>query len=442
VDSGNLLFKQATIAEGPSQERLTAEGIIKIYTSMKVDAVAVAPMDLAAGTELLLASQKQGFPWLSANLLDSKGQTLFEPARIKKIGAVKVGIIGLTGPLNAPLSGVRQADWRTLLPALIKKTARQCDILILLSSLSPAENQEIAREFSALHLILAAVLDSGNMNPTQVNNSLITQTDRQGKYQGVLTIDWHKNGKWGTSTNEDLSTLRNRLAALNWQLQRMQQQADPQQHEYLAKVRMIEMDRDSVARQIKTAEFKEMDTTNGKNSSPAISSFSFNFVALKQSLPEAPEIRAILTGIKQQIHDMNRKVSRKEENLPFLGHDGCAGCHPAQTAFWRGTSHSRAWETLQKANQAFNLECLPCHVISSSEMPVQRNQLLSLPKSLQTVGCENCHVGPGKAHAANPEQFHMKKQVEERICLSCHTPQHDNNFNYQEKMPRIACPPN
>jgi hypothetical protein len=56
VDSGNLLFKQARIPVGPSQEQLTAEGIIKIYTAMQVDAVAVAPLDLASGLALLQTS--------------------------------------------------------------------------------------------------------------------------------------------------------------------------------------------------------------------------------------------------------------------------------------------------------------------------------------------------------------------------------------------------
>jgi len=40
---------------------LTAEGIIKIYTTMKVDAVAVAPLDLAAGPDILLVVRSRGF---------------------------------------------------------------------------------------------------------------------------------------------------------------------------------------------------------------------------------------------------------------------------------------------------------------------------------------------------------------------------------------------
>ncbi|HER63509.1 MAG TPA: hypothetical protein ENO11_05995, partial [Desulfobacteraceae bacterium] len=78
------------------------------------------------------------------------------------------------------------------------------------------------------------------------------------------------------------------------------------------------------------------------------------------------------------------KLTQKEENLPFLGHEGCKTCHPRQTAFWQATNHSKAWETLKKRNQARNLECLPCHVITSRELALSRDQLLSLPNPCLT----------------------------------------------------------
>lgn len=305
VDSGNLLFKQAQIPNGPSQEQLTAQGIIKIYTAMQVDAVAVAPLDLAAGLALLKTSQQQGFPWLSANLLDEKGRPLFQPVRIKKIGKIKAGIIGLTGAVSSLPAGVTRPDWRTMLPALIKKTARQCDILILLSSLSPAENQEIARQFPALHLILAADLGSGNMNPQQVNNTLITQTDRQGKYQGILSIDWQKSGKWGKTKDEELTDLRNRLGALDWQIQRMRQRTDLQQPEYIEKIALVEKDKKTMEQQIKTMEQSLAPGSAGGQKAPC--SFSNTFLALQQSMAEAPEIKAIVTEIKQQINAIHQK---------------------------------------------------------------------------------------------------------------------------------------
>lgn len=438
VDSGNLLFKQAQIPNGPSQEQLTAEGIIKIYAAMQVDAVAVAPLDLAAGLALLQTSQKQGFPWLSANLLDEDGHPLFQPVRIKKIGKIKAGIIGLTGAVSSLPAGVTHADWRTVLPALIKKTTRQCDILILLSSLSPAENQEIAQQFPAIHLILAADLNSGNMNPQQVNNTLITQTDRQGKYQGILTIDWNKNGRWGMARKEELTGMRNRLDALDWQIQRMRQRKDLQQPEYIDKIKLVEKDRKTVEQQIKTLEQPLVPGPASGQTAPC--SFSYTFLALQQSMAEAPEIKAIVTEIKQQINTLHQNKTSKGETLPFLGPDGCKSCHPVQTKFWQTTRHARAYQTLQRQGQAFILECLPCHVTTSPGFTLGKDQLLTLPPGLQTVGCENCHIGQGRSHAGNPKQFQMTKQVAEKICLSCHTKERDNNFEYQKKLKLISCP--
>jgi hypothetical protein len=435
VDSGNLLFKRPQIPQGPSPEQLTAEGIIKAYSAMQVDAVAVGPFDLAGGIALLQTSKKQGFPWLSANLLDQKSRPLFQPVRIKKIGKIKAGIIGLTGTVSALPAGITVADWRTVLPALIKKTAGRCDILILLSSLSPADNQEIAQKFPAIHLILTASLDSGNRNPQQINNTLITQTDRQGKYQGILTLDWNKSGRWATAKETELIGLRNRLNALDQQIQRMRQQTNPQQPDHTANITMAEKEKQTVEQQIKTL---ATDSANGK---PEPCSFSHTFMALQQSLPETPEIKAIITEIKRQINTPRQTTST---TVPpsLLGHDGCKNCHPAQTKFWQTTRHAGAYQTLQKQNQALNPECLPCHVTAGPGRPLHRDQLLSLPPGLQEVGCENCHIGTGRSHADNPKQSQMTRQVAAPICLSCHTKEHDKHFDYQKMRKIISCPAN
>ncbi len=265
--------------------------------------MAVAPLDLASGFALLQTTQKQGFPWLSANLLDQNGLPLFQPTRIKKIGKIKAGIIGLTGALSSLPQGITRAEWQTILPALIEKTSHQCDILILLSSLSPAENQEIAQQFPALHLILAADLGGGNMNPQQVNNTLITQTDRQGKYQGLLNVDWNKSGRWGKAREEELNSLRNKLGALDWQLERMRTRKDLQQPEYIEKIKQAERDRETVDQQIMTLEQSPATASADGQNLPC--SFTYNFLALQNSLAEAPEITALVTDIKRQIFDIH-----------------------------------------------------------------------------------------------------------------------------------------
>ncbi len=77
LDSGNLLFKRGRIGHGPNQDRLTAKAIIQAYKDIGYDAVGVGPLDLAGGIDLLLKSQAQGFPWVSANITDSRGNPFF-----------------------------------------------------------------------------------------------------------------------------------------------------------------------------------------------------------------------------------------------------------------------------------------------------------------------------------------------------------------------------
>ncbi len=299
VDAGNLLGKQTQIGTGPSPERLTAEGIIKIYTAMKVDGVAIGPFDLAAGLDLLHNSQKQGFPWLSANLLDDKGKPLFPQARIKKIGKITAGIIGMTSIDGTGVTlppAISCAKWQTVLPELIEKTAKKCDILILLSTLNPEENKEIAQQFPALHILLTANHSAGNMSPKQINTAMLTQTDRQGKYQGILTIDWHSGGKWGTGQTEEMNALRNQLGALNRQLQRMQQKQDEHHPEYTEKIKVVAVSKAEVEKEIQKREQPPTDSTTSQ-----ASILSYTFLALIPSIPEDPHIKSMVAEIKQKV---------------------------------------------------------------------------------------------------------------------------------------------
>ncbi len=310
VDAGNLLSRQPRLLSAPSPERLTAEGIIAIYTAMQVDGVAVGPLDLAAGLDLLHSSHKQGFPWLSANLLDAQGKPLFSPYRIKEAGALKAGIIGLTGmsaidPATSLPGGASCAQWQTVLPDIIGKIASQCDILILLSSLNLKENQEIAQQFSEIGVIITADPKHGNMNPQQIGNAMITQTDRQGKYQGVLTIDWHKNGKWGNLQEEELRNLRQQLTAREQQWQQMDARKNGQQPEYMEEMKKMASARATLEQDIKEKE------RQAEKSSRAASTLSHKFFPLTPDIPEEARIKALVTTISNNIAAL-----RQQNNSP------------------------------------------------------------------------------------------------------------------------------
>ena len=111
------------------------------------------------------------------------------------------------------------------------------------------------------------------------------------------------------------------------------------------------------------------------------------------------------------------------------------------TDFWQKTAHARAWQTLVRVQQQFNQDCLICHVTLPTydmETVLDNNLLATLPPEFRGVGCEACH-GPGRDHAAQPEQV-RPRPADEKTCLLCHTPDHDNNFNFADKVQRIRCP--
>ncbi len=248
LDAGNLLFKQATVVH--SQELLTATGIMEIYQKMAYDAVAVGPHDLAAGIEFLKNGRVADFPWLSANLIDKNNARIFPAVKILTRGSMKIGIIGLTGKIAAKSQEAVVVDWRKVLPEHLQHLKNECQLVIVLSSLSDQDNNELTRQFPQVHLLISADQQLGNITPKVDNGTLVTQTMSQGKYLGVLDIDWISGSGWAKNEEE---------------------------------------------RRIATE----------KGGSHPLSSFTGNFIPLNKNLPEDRQIAARIEEIKQQINKLS-----------------------------------------------------------------------------------------------------------------------------------------
>ena len=367
---------------------------------MGYDAVAVGPLDLAAGVDFLKKQTRSRLSWISANLLNADDSPIFLPFIIKKTGQSKTGIIGLTRSDSLPVN-LHTGDWRTILPAQLQILSKKCDHIILLSNLSKNDIDEIAQRYPDILIIISADPQSSNLNPIVSNNTLITQTVQQGKYLGRLDIAWGNSGKWESG-------------------------------------------------------FDKQRENKAEGTLP--STFISRIIALQSSLPESDDIEKVIAGIKQQISRVNTSSqqanivsneSTAQKTAPpgtlFAGFEQCRTCHPVQTDFWKSTQHAGSYTTLVNAGQANNLECLPCHVTHethpSRKAPADMAELLSLPSSMQAVGCEICH-GAGRSHAENPQVIKPIRRAEKNICLNCHTKERDADFNYEKKIILIQCPTN
>jgi hypothetical protein len=458
LDGGNLLFKQELLSPALLQQaKITAGGIIDAYNIIRYDAVAVGKNDLAAGLAFLedQAARAQ-FKWLSANLVrKSTGKPIFSAGMIQQVGSLSVGVIGLTA-YDGSVRFHKSEDaviypWQSVLPDLVAELSPQCDLLILLSNNESKQNQEIAESFPDIHIIIQSTPQSRNLKPHVSNKSLIAQTGKQGKYLGWMLINWQKSKTWGREgTTKELATKKQELDGINGRISRIERREKKEDLPSNASYQKLLSTKEKLLSEII---FLENEIYDLKESGLAPSTFANHFVPLDIHLPDHPAVKEIVDTSKINVNQAGRAQAKDAigtaaqpklqiEKLVFTGWKACAQCHKTQADFWTKTDHASAYQTLAEQEQQYNLGCLPCHVTAEyKDIKISANDalLLSLPAELQQVGCEVCH-GPGKDHASSQVASDISRKPISSICTRCHTPEQDEEFNYDNDIEKIACP--
>jgi cytochrome c554/c'-like protein len=454
VDSGNLLFKRSRISKGPSQEKLKADSIVAIYQDLGYDAVGVGPLDLAAGIDFIQLSNKKDFPWVSANIIDTHGKPVFRQWINKELGNTKIAITAITAIPGNTFAGIIIEPWEEMLPAILAqiKQENNAAFVILLSTLSNEENIRIAKLFPSINILIGADVRKRNISPKLMNNCLITQTEKQGKYQGLLEINFGKQRQWGQDSEKQLADLQNKLGALNWQLSRLEKKTELAENNARHRATLTRLINEKQALSKQISSFKET-ISREKETGPFNDQYTYRFIGLSKKMPDDQATAAKLNLLNLAIRELNKKtkaMTRKRQNNStspishnIVGYDVCTTCHLPQAKFWKSTRHAAAYETLLNIKKNLDLECLPCHLtLNTKDNALNHNSLeilLSLPAELQSVGCESCH-GAGKNHSISPERFKLMRIPEKGICLTCHTPDHDDNFEYNRKLLQVSCP--
>ena len=442
MDSGNALFKSPNLPKNDNQQLIKAEGIIGIYSKMAFDAVNVGPKDLAGGISFL--KDRGELPWISANLYDSKGLSVFPQFVIKDLGSLKIAVIGVTiSPLKLE-KGYIYKDWQDTMPGIIAEVENTVQFIVLLSTYPPEVNTAIAERYSQIRVIISADHNQGNIQPRLINNALLTQTADRGKYLGYLTLSKLLKPQWYNHIGLNIRNIQQQLQPINYRLNRLQKiQAKTTSQDKL--FRKLTAQKEDLVLKLNDLKNQENDATIEQ------SKYIARFIALGKLIEDDLQIQSMVEQVKDQVAAYNKK--RQEEsairqlsrryNKNLTGYKTCGQCHELQMKFWLTTSHANAITTLKSKGEEDNSECIVCHVTQEPELFEQVSQnsvfLLNLPKQLQAVGCESCH-GAGRIHAANPEEKLMDTVISPQICLNCHTSERDDDFNYASKRSNIACP--
>ncbi len=134
-----------------------------------------------------------GKPLLCGNMFDGQGNLIkgLAPYSIQTFGTLKVGLIGLTDPMDVYMAVFRldakhPAD---VLPNLIAETRSQgVKFLILLSHLSSTIDQQLADNIPGIDLIIGGHDHKKLYPPLDVNETIIAQAGDYGQFLGRLDL--------------------------------------------------------------------------------------------------------------------------------------------------------------------------------------------------------------------------------------------------------------
>lgn len=164
LDSGDtiqgtpLTYYHAKIDNKPPDPMMT------VMSAMGYDAMAVGNHEYEFGWDVLNKARAEArFPWLSANTY-KKGtdQTYFEPFTIKQVGAVRIGILGLTTPGMPSLDDPERYYSKIEVREPVSEARKWVAVL--------RQKEHVDLVIIAMHMGLEADLRTGEKNPGQMPN--------------------------------------------------------------------------------------------------------------------------------------------------------------------------------------------------------------------------------------------------------------------------------
>lgn len=121
---------------------------------------------------------------------------------------------------------------------------------------------------------------------------------------------------------------------------------------------------------------------------------------------------------------------------PWVGADGCATCHPAETAQWLTTPHARAWQSLVDDGHAADPECYACHATGVGT--VGGPMAPTAVGGLRDVQCEACH-GAGRDHLGDAVGVKPAARPGVEACRGCHDGVRDGGrFDPATYLPQVV----
>ncbi|WP_026907016.1 bifunctional metallophosphatase/5'-nucleotidase [Paucisalibacillus globulus] len=186
----------------PISEALLGKGNVSLLNDIGYDAVTIGNNEgiTFSHNDFFHLYDNATFPVVCANLesLDNQLPEWLNPTiEYKTLQGVKIGVIGLTAPFNDyyELLGWHIADPYQTLEKLINKVKQSTDVIVLLSHLGISEDEEIARRFPEIDVIIGGHTHHLLRTGQEVNQTIITAAGKQCFFVGEVILTWDHEEK-------------------------------------------------------------------------------------------------------------------------------------------------------------------------------------------------------------------------------------------------------
>lgn len=447
LDTGDLLFpglfpQDVERSEWLRRARLLVEG----YDLLGVGAATPGEVDLALGRQALVDLFRGArLQVVSANLVDRKsGASLFPGHAKLRAGPgsdATVGVVGIFAPPETPelaavlsREGLDVGDPFAALASEVRELRREgVDLVVLLAHAPEPRVRELAHSVPGVDLAFAAHAEffSGERGHLE-GSTAIAQALRGGGAPLVARVALQPGarGVVDSSTLQEARVwcerLEGQLAQQTHALSAAPDEAARRKAEEqiawtkakLGENRALLSGEPHHAIDLVAVPLQASDWREGKD--PALLQAIDRFKSEVSASPPAADVVAALE------HGDDLRTAR-----------GCAECHPKQAAVWKDSPHAHAWETLVKAHDERDPECVRCHsvgfrapggfaTVDRAVRPAPGPAGVSL--DFRDVQCEACHGARGR----HPDEKGIGTRVPgAETCTRCHDPEHDPSFTIE-----------
>jgi len=159
-------------------------------------------------------------------------------------------------------------------------------------------------------------------------------------------------------------------------------------------------------------------------------------VNLTRRYPEDPKLQELIQATIAKVNEIMKGMAPAANPVQqasvsgaaarrYLTSASCKECHAEAFRVWDNSAHAIAMQTLVKATQDYNPECVKCHTTGFGT-PEGFETARTTPK-LANVHCEACH-GSGASHVLDASKPYGR--VAPRVCYTCHTKENSPDFSF------------